>query len=339
MVSIRDLSTTPSFGAGDLVPIASGQLGVDAKATGAQILAFISSSFASPEFRTLINAPTSSGTNIQIGAQTENIWQILNPTGAFAALTITLPPVASCFDGQQIIVTSSEPVTALTVSGNGALVYGAPVALGDGGFFALRFNALQGAWYCVSQSLGAGGGGAGSMIDANGNIILGVVPEYVFGDTTRFPLMVARGSNDTPIITVDGVGGDINLKVMPKENGSLILEADAGDIAVISEGGEIEMRAQNGITVRSTDLGVSVQAETNINIIANSGDIHLSTTRSVRWDVMAVAELPTAGESMGGRAVVADSNAALTAGIGAVVVGGGGNIVPVFCDGSNWRIG
>jgi hypothetical protein len=41
----------------------------------------------------------------------------------------------------------------------------------------------------------------------------------------------------------------------------------------------------------------------------------------------------------GQRDTVTDSNAAFTAGIGAVVAGGGANVVPTFCDGTNWRIG
>jgi hypothetical protein len=53
-----------------------------------------------------------------------------------------------------------------------------------------------------------------------------------------------------------------------------------------------------------------------------------------------VALLPTAGTAIVGmRMVVSNSNAALTAGIGAIVAAGGSNIVPVFCDGTNWRIG
>lgn len=53
-----------------------------------------------------------------------------------------------------------------------------------------------------------------------------------------------------------------------------------------------------------------------------------------------VAELPAAQSAYAGmRMAVSNSNAALTAGIGAVVAGGGANIVPVFCDGTNWRIG
>lgn len=52
----------------------------------------------------------------------------------------------------------------------------------------------------------------------------------------------------------------------------------------------------------------------------------------------AVGSLPAAGTA-GRRAYVTDSNATLTAGIGAIVAAGGANIVPVFDDGTNWRIG
>jgi hypothetical protein len=50
--------------------------------------------------------------------------------------------------------------------------------------------------------------------------------------------------------------------------------------------------------------------------------------------------LPAAAANLtGARAHVTNSNATLTAGIGAIVAAGGANIVPVFCDGTNWRIG
>jgi len=61
---------------------------------------------------------------------------------------------------------------------------------------------------------------------------------------------------------------------------------------------------------------------------------------TAQFTLYTVAQLPAAATAIAGtRAVVSDSNAALTAGIGAVVATGGSNIVPVFCDGTNWRIG
>ena len=53
-----------------------------------------------------------------------------------------------------------------------------------------------------------------------------------------------------------------------------------------------------------------------------------------------VGSLPAAATvGSGARHFVTDANATTTAGIGAVVVGGGANIVPVYSDGTNWRIG
>ena len=61
---------------------------------------------------------------------------------------------------------------------------------------------------------------------------------------------------------------------------------------------------------------------------------------SVQYQGFTVAQLPAASAALlGTRSVVTNSNAALTAGIGAIVAGGGANVVPVFCDGTNWRIG
>lgn len=55
---------------------------------------------------------------------------------------------------------------------------------------------------------------------------------------------------------------------------------------------------------------------------------------------LTVATLPAAAAGFEGlRAWVGDATAALTAGIGTVVAGGGANKVPVVCDGTNWRIG
>lgn len=55
---------------------------------------------------------------------------------------------------------------------------------------------------------------------------------------------------------------------------------------------------------------------------------------------MAVADLPTAAAgNTGWHSFVTDSNATMTAGIGAVVANGGANKVPVYSDGADWRIG
>jgi len=52
---------------------------------------------------------------------------------------------------------------------------------------------------------------------------------------------------------------------------------------------------------------------------------------------VAVASLP--GLAAGSRAFVNNSTVAASGNFGAIVAGGGSNFVPVWCDGTNWRIG
>jgi hypothetical protein len=60
----------------------------------------------------------------------------------------------------------------------------------------------------------------------------------------------------------------------------------------------------------------------------------------VRLNGVVVASLPACSATyQGARGTVTNASQTFTAGIGAIVAGGGANIVPVFCDGTNWRIG
>ena len=55
---------------------------------------------------------------------------------------------------------------------------------------------------------------------------------------------------------------------------------------------------------------------------------------------VAVGSLPTPSSAIAGmRFMVSDSTVAASGNFGATVAGTGSNVVPVFCDGSNWLIG
>ena len=61
---------------------------------------------------------------------------------------------------------------------------------------------------------------------------------------------------------------------------------------------------------------------------------------SAQYTLYTVAQLPAASVALAGtRSAVSNSNAAYSGNAGATVAGGGSNIVPVFCNGTNWVIG
>lgn len=104
--------------------------------------------------------------------------------------------------------------------------------------------------------------------------------------------------------------------------------------------------AGDQVPIFSTENGDARRAAMSVLLAylqANMTDASVQTlvaSRTIKTTAMAVAALPSAAAAgLGARATVTDSNATLTAGIGAVVAAGGANVVPVFSDGANWRIG
>lgn len=97
-------------------------------------------------------APNASGFTVAVGSAFPNgtsTFLLLTPLAGYAAGTLTLPAQATCTDGQELLVHATQSVTALTVSGNGATVNGAPTTLAQFAFFRLRYDGVNAAWYRV----------------------------------------------------------------------------------------------------------------------------------------------------------------------------------------------
>ena len=61
---------------------------------------------------------------------------------------------------------------------------------------------------------------------------------------------------------------------------------------------------------------------------------------SAQYTLYTVAQLPAASVALAGtRSAVSNASTTYALGVGTTVVGGGANIVPVFCNGTNWVIG
>lgn len=78
-----------------------------------------------------------------------NVHALLTPSAAFTAGTITLPGSDTRGDGQEVLVTCTKAITALTVAGNGAAVNGAPTTLAANGWFRMKFDLASITWYRV----------------------------------------------------------------------------------------------------------------------------------------------------------------------------------------------
>lgn len=150
MTTINRLTLADPIAVGDLLALWSTANGDTRKASLTDLIAFLLQQMnlavsPAPQYA----APDATGFSVTVAPAVEggSVWLLLKPTSGFAAGTIVLPldPV----DRQEVLVSITQPVTALTVSGNGKTVNGAPTTAAANAFFRLRFDTVEGAWYRI----------------------------------------------------------------------------------------------------------------------------------------------------------------------------------------------
>lgn len=104
------------------------------------------------DFGIQFSSPAATGFSVTI-APTEdgdNMWLLLTPLAGYAAGTVVLPVSTGLVDGQEVIVTSTQAITTLTVSLNGATAAnGAPTTMAANAYFRLKYSAVNTSWYRI----------------------------------------------------------------------------------------------------------------------------------------------------------------------------------------------
>ena len=123
------------------------------------------------------------------------------------------------------------------------------------------------------------------------------------------------------------------------DSGNTAIGADA--LLLVSTGTNnvaIGYQAGNSITTGSNNIVIGYDADASSATASNEITLGTSTHTVVRIPgVTVVASLPAAATAgAGARAMVTNANATT---FHSIVAGGGSNTVPVFSDGTNWRIG
>lgn len=90
------------------------------------------------------------GTTVAVAPTTGSM--VIDPAGTIAALTLTLPAATALTDGQQLAISSSQTVTALTITpGSGTTVSNSPTAItiSTTATYGYKFvyNATLAKWY------------------------------------------------------------------------------------------------------------------------------------------------------------------------------------------------
>jgi hypothetical protein len=150
MPTINQLAGVSQLSGGDLLPVYVPNNGDARKISITQLLQYFQQTFAAPTVATSVYTPAT-GFNITVPTPTsEQQWMLLQPASTLATGTITLPLNTGVPSGTQILVTSTQTITALSIGLNGSSgASGAPTTLLAGGFFTLRFYQATNSWYRV----------------------------------------------------------------------------------------------------------------------------------------------------------------------------------------------
>ena len=151
MPTINQLPLVSSLTLGDNLVLYSPSNGDTRRAPLSQLLTFFQQVFASPTLATNIFTP---GTGFNIAVPTpvaQQQWMLLQPAGTLATGTITLPLNTGTPDGTEILITTTQQITAFTLAPNGAMaLYGDPTTLAAEDMFRMRYVAATNSWYRIA---------------------------------------------------------------------------------------------------------------------------------------------------------------------------------------------
>ena len=149
-MTINQLSALGTLTAGDLFAVYSSGDGDARKAAASVLLAYIQANLVVPTLVTQYSAPLA-GTTLQIIDGDDSVHLILTPAAGLATLTLKFPALANCVDKQEIVVNTTQTLTALTLDENGASIIGFAdgAALSQNGYLRFKFDLTLATWYRI----------------------------------------------------------------------------------------------------------------------------------------------------------------------------------------------
>ena len=151
MPTINQLPLLDQVSSGDQLPVYNTSNGDARRLPMQALLAYFQEQFAAPTVATNLYTP---GTGFNIALPTpvaEAQWAIIQPAGTLASGTVTLPLNTSTPDGTEVLITTTQQITAFTLALNGAAAaFGDPTTLAAEDFFRMRFYQATNSWYRIA---------------------------------------------------------------------------------------------------------------------------------------------------------------------------------------------
>jgi hypothetical protein len=229
MPQINQLSSLSKVSGADQIPVYNTNNGDARKMSVNALLQYFQMTFAAPTVATNLFTP-GAGFNITVPTPVANQqWMILQPAGTLATGTITLPLNTGVPDGTEVLITSTQTVTAFTIALNGAAqIFGNVSTLTAGAAVRYRYYLATNSWYNITNETS----GFSAAIQAFLNNPTSANLRAAMSDETGTGLLVFATSPTltTPILG-NASGASLNL--------SALLNTQSLDVALTGDNQEI----------------------------------------------------------------------------------------------------
>jgi hypothetical protein len=264
MPTINQLSGVSQVSGGDLLPVYVSNNGDARKVSITQLLQYFQQVFASPTVAVNLFVP-GSGFNITVPTPVaEQQWMLLQPAGTLASGTITLPLNTGVPDGTQVLITTTQQITSLTLALNGAsAIYGSVTSLAAGTATTLRFYQATNSWYQINaETVYAAGIQNWMATPSSANLIAAMTDETGTGSLVfaTSPTLV------TPILGTPSSGTLTNCTGLPISTGVSGLAANVATFLATPSSANLAAALTD-----ETGTGAAVFANTPTLVTPNIG--------------------------------------------------------------------
>jgi hypothetical protein len=151
MPTINQLPLLSRVSPGDQFAVYTPNNGDARRLPVSELLTFFQQNFASPTMAVNLYVPVSPFAINLPTPVAEQQWALLQPAGPLAAGTINLPVSTLTPDGTEILISTTQTITSLTIGLNGAVaLYGSILSLTGGSAVRLRYYEATNSWYQIN---------------------------------------------------------------------------------------------------------------------------------------------------------------------------------------------